>query len=94
MSVDDTGSNVAGLTFMAFQADLSHYSQMKKVRRLVSVALKREKVALGREQAALVREKAALAKKKTVADHAESLSVRLDDALNVLEVAGHDRVEL
>ncbi|KAI3693161.1 hypothetical protein L6452_32992 [Arctium lappa] len=87
MSVDDIGSNVAGLTFMALQIALNHYAQMEKVRRLVPKALEKEKAALEREQAALAREKVA-------ATRVESLSARLNDVLQVLEVARRKRSKL
>lgn len=79
---------------MAFQVSLSLYSQMEKVRRLVPKALEKEKAALEREQAVLKREKAALAKEKAATERAETLSVRLDDALSHLEVAGREKGEM
>lgn len=93
-SVDDMGSHAAGLSFMAFQANLSLYSHMEIIRRLVPKALERERAALEREKRALEREKVAVDQERVAKDQAEAMSVRLDDALNALEVAGHEKDEL
>lgn len=87
VSVDETGSHAAGLSFMAFQASLCLYGQMDKVRRAIPRAL--EKMRKAQDDARKAREEG-----QTDKDKVEELSTRFDDAKSSLEVAGSEKEEL
>ncbi|KAI3770141.1 hypothetical protein L6452_01263 [Arctium lappa] len=93
MTIDNVGSNISGLDFLLrvdtylflIFASLSLYEEMERTSQAVPLALNRDKAALERDQVALSREMDAKSQ-------VESLTVRLQEAYNVLETG--DQVSL